>query len=226
MSGTFTAREQQLAIIAWGYFETEPKGSWSSSRTMTWGSRCSSAKHQPWFKIPGTASLLTSIYMYSEIYCAKEGKPVPAYVTLCGHWEPQMFAGPNCEHFLHELSKTHHLLAWKSSEDPEAEKAVPFGWPYSWGSFFARRDFNERWPLTFLGQKKGFLQAVLRESWQRPYHQHAICPSCAHDDAGLVPLWQSELRGCAVHDIWCGRKEFYLLTPATFLLPCLGLSSA
>ncbi|KAK7946198.1 uncharacterized protein PG986_010519 [Apiospora aurea] len=49
MAGTFTAREQQLTIIAWGYFETEPKGSWSSSRTMTWRSRC-------------------SVYEYSEIY--------------------------------------------------------------------------------------------------------------------------------------------------------------
>ncbi|KAK7940963.1 uncharacterized protein PG986_013350 [Apiospora aurea] len=52
-------------------------------------------------------------------------------LTLCGHCEPQMFAGPSCEQFLHELDRINHPAAWKSAEDPGAESTIPFGWPYS-----------------------------------------------------------------------------------------------
>ncbi|KAK8049880.1 hypothetical protein PG994_011610 [Apiospora phragmitis] len=52
-------------------------------------------------------------------------------VTMCGHREHQLFAGPSCEKFLDELRQIHQPSAWKSGYDPNAEKLLPFSWPYS-----------------------------------------------------------------------------------------------
>lgn len=50
-------------------------------------------------------------------------------ITMCGHWETQIFAGPSCQKFLEELARIHQPEAWNSADNPNAESDLPFTWP-------------------------------------------------------------------------------------------------
>ncbi|KAK6842318.1 hypothetical protein PG990_005736 [Apiospora arundinis] len=50
-------------------------------------------------------------------------------VTMCGHWEAELCAGPSCQRFMDELARIHRPEAWNSAGNPNAENTLPYDWP-------------------------------------------------------------------------------------------------